>query len=326
MTDRLTLDRIDVALLADALDDAGWEHTHYLDPATGELHLSGPDDDSPDPEHDAWVVVEGEGSRAAYRVMTDFSAALGDRRLAERLDRALEGKGAFRRFRDTLHREGDEATTRAWTAYERVRSELRALDWLAEQDLVDEAELAPARAARETGAAATLAEVGLRDTGTRLVLVNGMPGAGKSTLAERYRAEHHGVLVVEADALRGWIGGDPADHAEASRHLALAMARAHLEAGYDVVVPQLVARLDQLERFERVAEDAGAEMVHVVLHGGVVEPRVPDDALEHLVAYAHGLADVLTQRPGAHRIATRPGDRDSAYRDLVDLLDPDLPA
>ena len=160
----------------------------------------------------------------------------------------------------------------------------------------------------------------------RLVLVNGMPGSGKSTLAERYRTDHHGVLVVEADALRHWIGGDPAEHAEAARHLSLALARAHLEAGYDVVVPQLVARVDQLERFEQVADVAGAELVHVVLHGGVVESRVPEDAVAHLVDYAHGLADVLERRPDVHRVVTRHDDPDAAYRDLVDLLEPDVVA
>lgn len=160
----------------------------------------------------------------------------------------------------------------------------------------------------------------------RLVLVNGMPGCGKSTLARRFVHDHPGVLRVEADEIRHWIGGDPADHAEAARHLSLAMARAHLEAGYDVVVPQLVARIDQLERFEAVALAAEAEWVPIVLHGGVVEARVPDHAVAHLVDYAHGLADVLAQRPDTHRIVTRHGDPDAAYRDLVDLLDPDLPA
>ena len=160
----------------------------------------------------------------------------------------------------------------------------------------------------------------------RLILVNGMPGSGKSTLAARYLADHPGVLCIEADLLRAWIGGDPAHHAEAARHLSLAMARAHLEAGYDVVVPQLVARLEEVERFEQVADQAGAELVSVVLHGAVVEARVPDAALEHLVDYAHGLADVVDRRPGTHRLVTRHGDVDSAYLDLLDLLDPDVPA
>lgn len=44
----------------------------------------------------------------------------------------------------------------------------------------------------------------------RLILLNGLPGVGKSTLAARYLTDHPGVLVVEADELRSWIGGDPA--------------------------------------------------------------------------------------------------------------------
>ncbi|MDO9455688.1 UPF0158 family protein [Nocardioides sp.] len=326
------LDRIDLPMLAEAIDDGSWEHEHYLDPASGEQYLGAmgevldADGEVADPDELGWLQVEGDGSRRPYRDMEVFAAALADRRLGERLDEALEGKGAFRRFRDTLHRHVDVTVLRSWQAFTGARAQLRALDWLGLKEVVDENDLVAARAQQDEVVLAALREVGAPLSSARLVLVNGMPGSGKSTLAERYRCEHPGVLVVEADVLRTWIGGDPADHAEASRHLSLALARAHLEAGYDVVVPQLVARLDQLERFVQVADEAGAELVEVVLHGGVVESRVPDEAIDHLLDYAHGLADVLEQRPGTHRIVTRPGERDSAYRDLLDLLDPDVPA
>lgn len=328
----LPLDRVDVVELAASLDDASWETEYYLDPATGEQYvggLDGPldaDGETADPEERGWLRVESPGSRRAYADMEDFAAALADRRLAEQLARALGGKGAFRRFRDVLHRDGDPAVLSAWNAFSQARSQVRALDWLDVQGVVDADKAASAMAEREAAASAALRSVGLPTSTARLVLLNGMPGAGKSTLAERYRAEHPGVLVVEADVLRTWIGGDPADHAEASRVLSLALARAHLEAGYDVVVPQLVARLDEVTRFEDVAREAGAELVEVVIHGGVVDSRVPDEAVEHLVEHAHGLADVVAQRPATHRLATRHGDVDSAYRALVDLLDPDVPA
>jgi predicted kinase len=331
MTDKLPLDKIDVDMLASGLDDGGWDTEHYLDRATGELffgafgEILGADGETIDPEEQDWLRITGEGSGPAYRVMQDFAGALADRRLRERLEQTLHGTGALRRFGDAVHR-ADAVTLTAWNAYRNARSELRALAWLEDAEVVDQAELAVARAIREAAAAAALREVGGASYGVRLVLVNGMPGAGKSTLAERYRSEHPGVLVVEADALCGWMGGDPADHAEAARVLSLAMVRAHLESGHDVVVPQLVARVDELERFEQVAEEAGAELVHVVVHGGVVESRVPDVALDHLVDHADGLADVLDQRPGTQRVVTRHGDPDAAYRDLLDLLDPDVPA
>ncbi|KUI30408.1 hypothetical protein AU196_24835 [Mycobacterium sp. IS-1742] len=38
--------------------------------------------------------------------MADFAERLSDSTLSERLARAIEGKGGFRRFRDLLHQEG----------------------------------------------------------------------------------------------------------------------------------------------------------------------------------------------------------------------------
>jgi len=90
---------------------------------------------------------------------------------------------------------------------------------------------------------------------------------GKSTLAQRYAAEHPGVLVCDVDVLRTMISGwerDP-DAAGRSRTTALAMITAYLATGHDVVLPQLVGRDDQLARFTAAAEAAGAEHVHVML-------------------------------------------------------------
>ena len=40
----------------------------------------------------------------------------------------------------------------------------------------------------------------------KLVLVNGPPGVGKSTLARRYAADHPLTLAVEIDVVRAMIG------------------------------------------------------------------------------------------------------------------------
>ena len=88
-------------------------------------------------------------------------------------------------------------------------------------------------------------------SGARLIHLNGPPGIGKTTLARRYAAEHPGVLLCDIDVLRTMIGGwqDDDGAAERARTAALALVTGYLSTGYDVVLPQLVARHDQLARF-----------------------------------------------------------------------------
>lgn len=102
----------------------------------------------------------------------------------------------------------------------------------------------------------------------RLVVVNGPPGCGKSTLAARFVEEHPFALCLEIDRLRRLIGhwrDDPHRAGLLAREAALAAARAHLGGGMDVVVPQYLGRVDFLARFEQLADDTGAGYAEVVL-------------------------------------------------------------
>ena len=66
---------------------------------------------------------------------------------------------------------------------------------------------------------------------TRLVLLNGPPASGKSTIARRYAAEHPLTLVIDIDQVRAAIGGwrdDPYAAGLLARAAALAAARVHL--------------------------------------------------------------------------------------------------
>lgn len=101
-----------------------------------------------------------------------------------------------------------------------------------------------------------------------LLLLNGPAGVGKSTMASRYVDEHPLALNLDIDVLRGQLGGWQAEPARAgvlARSLALAAARAHLLAGYDVVVPQFLARVDFILELEALAADVGTEFVELVL-------------------------------------------------------------
>jgi predicted kinase len=93
----------------------------------------------------------------------------------------------------------------------------------------------------------------------RLILLNGPPAAGKSSLARRFVAEHPLTLNLDLDLVRSLLGRWQDDWLAAgllARELALVMARTHLLAGHDVIVPQLIADPEYLDRIEALAVDA----------------------------------------------------------------------
>ncbi len=133
---------IDLDLLAAELEGGGLggvDAGMRLHVATGEFlpavdDLEGmfgepPPDDWEDP--DAWLHVTPLGSRDGYRDMELFVTTVPDRRLASRLERALQGRGVFRRFRDVLEQEPQEWDR--WRVFSDERTRGRARAWLAEQ-------------------------------------------------------------------------------------------------------------------------------------------------------------------------------------------------
>ncbi|GHH74331.1 AAA family ATPase [Promicromonospora soli] len=103
---------------------------------------------------------------------------------------------------------------------------------------------------------------------TRLILLNGLPGVGKSTVAAAWAARHPGTLNLDIDLVRSLISGEARDTAGPARALGLAMAVEHLRGGHDVVVPQLVARADQVPRFADAAAAASARLELLVNPAG----------------------------------------------------------
>ena len=78
-----------------------------------------------------WLHVPCEGSRDAYRDMEDFITTVDDQDLARYLGIAIQGPGAFRRFKDMLAT--SPAQLQRYWLFSAERQHGRARAWLADQ-------------------------------------------------------------------------------------------------------------------------------------------------------------------------------------------------
>ena len=129
--------KIDLDELCSAMEDSSYEHDYYLDLKTGEILLISDymDDeeseklrDNIDEDPDCYERIPKAESREGYEDMENFIATVEDEHLAELLEVAINGKGAFRRFRDVLARHPSERER--WVRFKDERMEQRALEWL----------------------------------------------------------------------------------------------------------------------------------------------------------------------------------------------------
>ena len=102
----------------------------------------------------------------------------------------------------------------------------------------------------------------------RLIVLNGPPGIGKSTIARLYVDDHPLALNLDIDSIRDLLGGwrdDPHTAGLSARAIALAAAQTHLTSGYDVAIPQYIGRPEFLEQVEHLAADVPADFHEIVL-------------------------------------------------------------
>jgi hypothetical protein len=178
----------------------------------------------------------------------------------------------------------------------------------------------------------------------RLIHLNGPPGIGKSTLSALYTDRHPGTLNLDIDSLHGLVGGwqDPENRThDVLRPVALAMASTHLGGGRDVILPQYLSRIDEIEAFEKVAHDAGADFREVVLldeRAASIDrfDRRQDDSAwgvhnRRLVELWGGpvmladlydqLVEILPLRPGAAVVHSEPEAIEDTYALMVRALE-----
>lgn len=139
---------VDLDELGQVLDGPAGADAGLVDLATGVVwpfevlensRDAGIDDVPEEADGVRWIAVwpEGHGGRD----LRAFISTVGDAHLRERLERSIQRKGAFRRFRSVLDGWPDEASR--WHAFNDDRRVGRARAWLAEAGLRAESPPAP---------------------------------------------------------------------------------------------------------------------------------------------------------------------------------------
>jgi len=139
----LELSSLDLGEIAEALaDQTDYEHRWLMNPQTGEIVFwtadTGIDGQTPvDLDDLDLVCIDPLPSWVWYQDMADFAEAVTDERAGRRLARAIQGRGAFRRFKDELHEDHPDLLP-AWYAFRDARARRRAVRWLADNSLIDD--------------------------------------------------------------------------------------------------------------------------------------------------------------------------------------------
>lgn len=115
-----------------AFEDMQADGAWFLDTATGDV-IRAHEDFEPDllaeieATEDRYINIPFQGSAVGYEDMWTFAETVVDPHLRGRLDRALSGKGAFRRFKDVLLDVPPERER--WFAFQRARVAERIQRW-----------------------------------------------------------------------------------------------------------------------------------------------------------------------------------------------------
>ncbi len=133
---------INLGELCEAMEDSSYENEYFPDLETGEIVFISDYMDNEETselkdrieDSDRYERIPKAESYEGYQDMVDFIATVDNEHLVELLEVAINGKGAFRRFKDVLLNYPEERER--WFQFKDERMEERALEWLDDIDVV----------------------------------------------------------------------------------------------------------------------------------------------------------------------------------------------
>ncbi|MFJ4163920.1 AAA family ATPase [Microbacterium sp. NPDC089698] len=154
----------------------------------------------------------------------------------------------------------------------------------------------------------------------RVVLINGAPGSGKSTVAQMLSAQSRMAMALDIDQIKHSLGGWEDDSFSSGLHarrLALALVDEQLRSGGDVFLGQYLARTDFIEALEAASErrqasfhefilDIDGDQLARRLRGRSESPSRPEHAINNRLVgpadalqFVQSLANLRASRPSA---------------------------
>ncbi len=137
----LDVESIDIEEIATALaDQTDYDHRWLIDPRTGEVAFwtsdTGIDGENPvEIDELDLIVIDPIPSYVWYQDMVDFAEGISDPAASRRLSASLQGKGAFRRFKNEVYTHHPDLIS-VWQAMRDARARVRAVQWLVDEGLV----------------------------------------------------------------------------------------------------------------------------------------------------------------------------------------------
>ena len=179
----------------------------------------------------------------------------------------------------------------------------------------------------------------------KLIILNGALGVGKSTLAEKYSANHPLTLQLDIDEVRRMISHfreEKEISGPLSKKIAGEMARTHLQAGYDIVISQIFIHENDLDNFKNIAQECGVKYFEFLLSiskkdsiqrfiergknagysdgfrpGGLVTIGGREKKLEQMY---DDMMTMISKRSNTIIIESIEGDSESTYQKLMEYL------